>query len=116
VTDENMPDTMKVCLKAHELHLCAFSAVDHEMPVLYPDELCGRKPPIGRKSATGTKYCNLETHPSIVNVSIKENDQNSVLVIVVFLSFFYALVTVRIFQVFFDLMHKYSVDRFFNFG
>jgi hypothetical protein len=34
VTDENVVDPMEVCLKFHELHLGAFSAINKEMAVL----------------------------------------------------------------------------------
>ena len=62
VADEDVTDPVKVGLKAHELHLCTFSAVDHKMSVLDLDELSGWITSVSWKCTTGTEYRNLKTH------------------------------------------------------
>ena len=39
VRDQNVIDTMKVCLVPHQLHLCSFAAVDQEIAILNFDQL-----------------------------------------------------------------------------
>jgi hypothetical protein len=52
VTYENMVDTVKIDLQAHELHLRSFTAVNKKMPVLYFHQLrCGMPPVSGHGAA-----------------------------------------------------------------
>jgi hypothetical protein len=82
MTNKNITGAMKVCLVFHQLHLCAFSAVDHEMSVLNFNNLARWKSPKGWKRATRTKYGNLETHYLPSNTQ-KTNDQNRKALVIV---------------------------------
>ena len=44
---EDVMDAVEINLKAHQLHLSAFAAVDHKILVLDFNELSGGMPPIG---------------------------------------------------------------------
>ena len=60
VADKNMIDAVKVRLKAHELHLRGFPAVDKEIVILDLEQLRGRMPAIGWQCTTRTQDGDLE--------------------------------------------------------
>ena len=51
VTDEDVIDAMEVSLLLHQLHLCAFAAVNEKTTSLDLHQLCGSKTSIRRHGA-----------------------------------------------------------------
>ena len=51
VRDKNVVDAVKVCLKAHQLHLCSFTTINEKMAVLDFHELTRRKSSVRRQCA-----------------------------------------------------------------
>src|SRR5690606_36417904 len=109
VTDKNMIDAVEVYLKAHQLQLSSFAAIDHKEFVLDLNELSRGMPSVGGECSAGTQDCYLEIHQTGKKQKTKTCISLGLCVIR-----YSILVGVVTFEIFFDLVHKDRINRLFN--